>query len=177
MKNTNDQVRNFHKARVKLSNDERADIYARAKSNRTRVRNGLAANSDPNPVGLYTQDSYAMRSMIQDGSGDYDIDDGVYFRKEDLVGAQGADKTSLAARQMVCNAVQDKRFNRAPEVHKNCVRVFYNEGYHVDLPVYRRLATTKLFLEQSRVLVRACQRRVENVGRPERDQMVQETKY
>jgi hypothetical protein len=142
MRNTNDQVRGFHKARVKLSDDDRADIYAKAKSNRTRLRNGLAANDDPSPVGLNTQGSYAMRSMIQDASGNYDIDDGVYFRKQDLVGPQGGDKTALAARQMVCNAVKDERFNRAPEVHKNCVRVFYNEGYHVDLPVYRRAGTT-----------------------------------
>jgi len=38
---------------------------------------------------------------------------------------------------MVCRAVSDDRLNTPPEVLKNCVRVYYNEKYHVDIPVYR----------------------------------------
>jgi hypothetical protein len=40
---------------------------------------------------------------------------------------------------MVCAALQNDTFKVAPEVRKNCVRVVYNEGYHVDVPSYRRL--------------------------------------
>ena len=42
---------------------------------------------------------------------------------------------------MVRNAVDDGSFKKDPEVRSNCVRVFYQEGYHVDLPVYRRVVT------------------------------------
>ena len=61
--------------------------------------------------------------------------------EEDLVGERGAEMTSLQARQMVRDAVDDGKFKQAPEVRSNCVRVLYEAGYHVDLPVYRRVVT------------------------------------
>ena len=51
--------------------------------------------------------------------------------------------TALDARQMVCDHLKDKRFNKKPEVLKNCVRVYYNEGHHVDVPVYRESGDEK----------------------------------
>ena len=46
---------------------------------------------------------------------------------------------------MVRDAVDDGGFKTPPEVHKNCVRVYYEAGYHVDLPVYRRVTTKDAF--------------------------------
>jgi hypothetical protein len=40
---------------------------------------------------------------------------------------------------MICDALQDERFNTPPKLKNNCVRVFYNEGYHIDVPAYRRI--------------------------------------
>src|SRR4051794_5263633 len=62
------------------------------------------------------------------------------FTKEALVGERGAPMSALAARQMVCAALQDKRFSGQPEVRNNCVRIYYASpnNYHVDVPVYRR---------------------------------------
>jgi hypothetical protein len=42
-----------------------------------------------------------------------------------------------AARKMVRDAVLDDRFNKQPSVRNSCVRIDYNEGYHVDMPIYR----------------------------------------
>ena len=81
--------------------------------------------TSPRLVEFVKQGSYAMKTMVRDPDNDYDIDDGVYFHKEDLVGPRGAEMTSLQARQMVRDAVDDGRFKRAPEVCSNCVRVFY----------------------------------------------------
>ena len=142
MRNTNDQVRGFHKERVRMNDDGRADILSKAKANRKRLRKGLARDGKPAPFGSQTQGSYAMRTMIQDGDGDYDIDDGVYFEKQALVGARGGDMSALDARHMVCAALQDDLFKDKPEVRTNCVRVYYSAGYHVDVPVYRRIRTT-----------------------------------
>lgn len=139
MRDCHIQVAKYQRNKVLLPQESRADIFAKAKTNRKRLKGGLEVNKDPTPIGQRTQGSYAMRTMIVDPSGDYDIDDGVYFRKQDLVGPNGGDKTSLAAREMVCNALQDKRFTVPPEVLKNCVRVYYNEGYHIDVPVYRHV--------------------------------------
>jgi hypothetical protein len=136
-------VRAYHDQDVTLPKTEQDAMRDRRNSNRTRMRNGLSAAGKPAPIEFVKQGSYAMKTMIRDP--DNDIDDGVYFRKEDLVGDRGAEMTSLQARQMVRDAVDDGKFKQAPEVRSNCVRVFYEKGYHVDLPVYRRVTTLTMF--------------------------------
>ena len=121
----------------------------RRNANRSRLRKGLEKAGKPAPIEFVAQGSYAMKTMVRDPDNDYDIDDGVYFRKEDLIGPRGAEMTSLQARQMVRDAVDDGRFKQAPEVRSNCVRVYYEAGYHVDLPVYRRVVTSTIFGEQT----------------------------
>jgi hypothetical protein len=138
VKNCNDQVTGFERAEVRMSEDDRADIYGKAKTNRNRLKSGLARNSSPKAIGSRTQGSYAMRTMIQNDRGDYDVDDGVYFKRDSLKNEQGEDKSAPDAKKMVCDALQDERFADQPDVRNNCVRVYYkNEGYHVDVPVYR----------------------------------------
>src|SRR6185437_12846619 len=110
-------------------------------SNRDRLRKGLSKNAKPAQLEFKSQGSYAMKTMVQHPELDYDIDDGAYFAKEDLVGPRGAELTALQARQMVRDAIDDGSFKAAPEVRKNCVRVYYAAGYHVDVPVYRRVIT------------------------------------
>ncbi|PTM90147.1 cyclic GMP-AMP synthase DncV-like nucleotidyltransferase [Mycoplana dimorpha] len=139
MKNCHAQVLKYQRTEVKLSDDDRQDIKDKADTNRKRLKDGLAANGDPKPIGMHTQGSYSMKTMIQEEDGDYDIDDGVYFQKDDLVGPQGGEMSALAVRKMVCNALQDKRFKTPPAVRKNCVRVYYDDGYHVDVPSYRKI--------------------------------------
>ena len=141
-------VRAYHDQDVTLPKTEQDAMRDRRNSNRTRLRDGLAKAGKPKPIEFVKQGSYAMKTMCRDADNDYDIDDGVYFHKDDLVGDRGAEMTSLQARQMVRDAVDDGRFKRAPEVRSNCVRVFYEKGYHVDLPVYRRVVTETVFGEE-----------------------------
>jgi hypothetical protein len=138
-------VRAYHDQEVTLPKSEQDAMRDRRNSNRTRLRNGLANAGKPAPIEFVKQGSYAMKTMVCDPDNDFDIDDGVYFSREDLVGDRGAEMTSLQARQMVRDAVDDGKFKRAPEVRSNCVRVFYEKGYHVDLPVYRRVVTSTAF--------------------------------
>ncbi len=114
----------------------------RRDANRTRVKDGLKDKGKPSPLEFVSQGSYAMLTMVQDVDNDYDIDDGVYFDKDVLVGDRGGELTALAVRQMVRDAVDDGSFNKAPEVLKNCVRVYYKGGYHVDIPAYRKVTST-----------------------------------
>ena len=139
-------VRAYHDQEVTLPKAEQKGMRDRRNANRKRVRKGLAKADKPAPIEFVKQGSYAMKTMIRDPDNDYDIDDGVYFRKEDLVGERGAEMTSLQARQMVRDAVDYGKFKLAPEVRSNCVRVLYEAGYHVDLPVYRRVVTPNIFL-------------------------------
>ena len=86
-----------------------------------------------------------MKTMTQHQDNDYDIDDGVYFDKEVLVGDRGGQLSALQARQFVRDAIDDGSFKTPPQVRTNCVRVYYAAGYHVDLPVYRRVRSNDLW--------------------------------
>jgi hypothetical protein len=146
VKSCSDQVKGFERAEVRMSEDDRADIFGKAKTNRNRLKSGLERNGSPKAIGSHTQGSYAMRTMIQHDRGDYDVDDGVYFKRDNLKNDQGEDKSPEDARKMVSDALQDKRFADQPEPRDNCVRVYYKqEGYHVDVPVYRENRTTDPF--------------------------------
>ncbi len=131
------EILKFHNNKVRLPQKEQEKLRGNRKANQDRLKKRLAEQEKPSPVGFVKQGSYAMHTMVQQDDNDYDIDDGVIFLKEDLKGKKGADMASLAARQMVCDALQDDRFNRDPEVRTNCVRVYYDAGHHVDIPVYR----------------------------------------
>jgi Second Messenger Oligonucleotide or Dinucleotide Synthetase domain len=136
-------IRNYHDEAVKLSEDTRGKLRECRNANRDRLKENLKEKKKPSPLRFQKQGSYAMRTTIQEANNAYDIDDGVIFAKDDLKGDRGGDMTSLEARQMVCDALQDKRFNKKPEVLKNCVRVHYNDGHHVDVPVYRESGDEK----------------------------------
>ena len=142
-------VRAFHNEEITLNHVQQTEMRNRRDANRNRLKKGLEAKKDPSPSSHQAQGSYAMHTMVQDDNNDYDIDDGVVFTKADLVGPQGADKSALDARKMVCAAVDDGSFTNPPTVLKNCVRVFYKQGYHVDIPVYRLLEDGTLELASS----------------------------
>lgn len=131
------EIVKFFENKVRLPQSEQEKLRGNRKANQDRLKKRLKDQEKPDPVGFVKQGSYAMHTMIQEPDNDYDIDDGVIFLKEDLKGKNGGDKTALAARQMVCDVLQDQRFKRAPEVRNNCVRVYYDAGHHVDIPVYR----------------------------------------
>lgn len=130
-------IQSYHDDDVKLSEDTRAKLRDNRNANRDRLKENLKEKKRPAPLRFQKQGSYAMRTTIQEANNTYDIDDGAIFAKDDLKGDRGGDMTPLDARQMVCDHLKDKRFNKKPEVLKNCVRVYYNEGHHVDVPVYR----------------------------------------
>ncbi|SEE66237.1 hypothetical protein SAMN05519104_6949 [Rhizobiales bacterium GAS188] len=134
-----------HDKKVTLPQSERTEMRDRRNANRDRLKRGLKDKGKPAPREFKSQGSYAMKTMLQHPDNHYDIDDGVYFDKEALVGERGAEMTALQARQMVRDAIDDGGFKTPPEVHKNCVRVIYAAGYHVDLPVYRRVTTKDAF--------------------------------
>jgi hypothetical protein len=131
----------YHDDEVTLPQVERTNMRARRNANRDRLTKGLKDTGKPAPLEFASQGSYAMKTMVQHPANDYDIDDGVYFDKAVLLGQHGAEMTALQARQMVRDALDDGSFKTPPEVRKNCVRVYYVAGFHVDVPVYRRVIT------------------------------------
>lgn len=139
----------YHYDEVTLPQDERTQMRDRRDANRKRVRDGLAQMEEPKPLEFCKQGSYAMKTMVHHPDRLYDIDDGVYFDKEDLKGPNGGDKSAYDARCMVRDAVDDGSFKTPPEVRTNCVRVWYEAGYHVDIAVYRKVTTKDFFGNES----------------------------
>lgn len=137
MYNCHKDITKFHDDEVNLSKNQQNPIRHRKDANRDKLKSGLKKNDSPSYVLVKSQGSYAMRTMVQSSTNDYDIDDGVYFKRSDLIKSDGTDKTARDARKMVCDAVQDSNLSQPPSIRKNCVRVEYSDGTHVDIPVYR----------------------------------------
>jgi len=134
----NKHLTDFHDDRIFVSEEAKETARSRRNANRTRLEKGLAANGDPQPQEFVQQGSYAMDTMVQSETESSDIDDGAVFSKESLKGPRGGDKTPREAKEMVCRALSAKDvFKTPPEVRGNCVRVHYDDGFHVDIPVYR----------------------------------------
>jgi len=137
MKDCAKDVLAYHNDEVTLLQPQRTQMRNHRNANRDRLKARLTADNKPTPKEFIKQGSYAMLTMVQDPVNDYDIDDGVYFNQAGLRDNDRNDMAPAAARQMVCDALKDDRFNKQPQVKKNCVRIFYQGGYHVDMPVYR----------------------------------------
>lgn len=135
--NCSKEMMKFLSEKVRLSDSDQSKLREYRKTNLDRLKKGLEKNDSPMHIRYINQGSYAMNTINQHPDNDYDIDIGIIFHKDDLLGKQNADKTALESRKMVCQAMQDNRFSKSPEVLKNCVRVYYNEGYHIDMPIYR----------------------------------------
>ena len=129
MSEIHEKITSFHNEKVTLPREEQDKMRRQRNVNRERLN-----NSDPKPDRVKSQGSYAMHTMVQQPDNDYDIDDGVYFEKENI-----EDHTPKSIKKNVCDALKDGKFKRSPKVCKKCVRVYYNEGYHVDMPIYREI--------------------------------------
>ena len=139
MKNCHADVLAHHDENATLPKKERTEMRERRDSNRRRLKKGLEHDDEPKPVDYRSQGSYAMRTMVQQPDKDYDVDDGVYFDIEKLKGSRGGDRSAADVNEMIRKALHDESFERPPEKLKHCVRVYYSAGYHVDVPVYRRI--------------------------------------
>lgn len=82
------------------------------------------------------QGSYMMHTIVnpiigENGNGEYDLDDGIYF-----IGKESDKKNVATYHQWIYDAVKDRT---KEQIDKNtCVRVIYADGHHIDLPIYFR---------------------------------------
>ena len=139
MYSCHEQVKAFHDARITLTEDMKNVMRGRRSANQERLARGLQAAGGPEPLRHVKQGSYAMHTMVQSEVDGSDIDDGAVFDKGALMGPRNGEYSALDAKKMVRNALDDGSFNRSPEVHTNCVRIFYNDGFTIDVPVYREV--------------------------------------
>ena len=135
----NEQVQAYETDCVNLPQAVKDKLRDQREANRTRLLQIRPDGMASTMIYAYPQGSATIGTTVQEENNAYDIDDGVWFHKDDLKKKDGAAYTARETQEMVRDAVKDPNFNKQPEIHNNCVRVFYAEGHHVDIPCYRKL--------------------------------------
>jgi hypothetical protein len=138
MFNYNEQIQAYESQMVSLPQAKRDQLRARRDANRNRLKQNRPEGIRLNDDHFIPQGSMAIQTTVQEKDDAYDIDDGVWFHADDLGNGDGEPKTARQVQEMVRDALQDPNFDKKPRIQGNCVRVFYAEGYHVDVPVYRK---------------------------------------
>lgn len=138
MKNCSKDILKYHAENVTLPTSVQDTLRGNRNANRDRLKRGLDKNEHSQPDYFIIQGSYGMKTMKQHPKNDYDIDDGAAFSEEKLRNKDGAPLTPLQARIRVRDAlIAGGGLPGTPELKKNCVRIKYAAGHHVDIPVYR----------------------------------------
>jgi len=131
--NMHTDLNDFYSNHVRLK-DEIKHLRGLRDTNLNRLKDGLKSLGKPVFVKSLEQGSIPMHTANKAPNNDYDIDIAVIFEKDDLP------SSPLEARKRVANAINEKAngFSREPEARTNAVTVWYADGYHVDIAVYRR---------------------------------------
>ncbi|MHB8624606.1 MAG: cyclic GMP-AMP synthase DncV-like nucleotidyltransferase [Aggregatilineales bacterium] len=124
----------FYDKHVRLSRDQQISLAKYRDTNIDRLNQGLDELAYERPARTCSQGSYAMITMVQHPENDYDIDTALIFDKDVL--PDNPEK----ARERVLEAIKKGagNFKYPPEARQNAVTVWYMEGHHIDLPVFRQ---------------------------------------
>lgn len=142
-----ERINSFRAERVRLNTNFLQKLIDHRKANQDRLISRLPDHIPNVSIGegnFKPQGSVAVGLIIQTQfpEAEYDIDDGLVLWRHELVDEDGKELSAEEVRKRVCAALQDDRFAKQPEVHHNCVRVFYSESdeerHHVDFAIYRR---------------------------------------
>ncbi len=136
-------VNDFYVEHVRLGKDRRDALAGHRDANLERLSAGLEklgpidGASTAHFDDYLVQGSYAMHTLNQHSENDYDIDTGIIFLRANI--PAGAKE----ARARVARALREGggNFKKPPEARTNAVTVWYAEGHHVDLAIYRRNGT------------------------------------
>ncbi len=130
----------FYKTEVVLPDTKQQELRSKRKLNVDRLKDGLTEiNKEDGTEYKIAEDriqgSMAMHTIVQNDDNDFDIDVAIVFDKENLGGLG-----PRATRNMVARALKKKtkQFAEEPEVKTSCVRLRYQDGYHVDFAIFRR---------------------------------------
>lgn len=123
----------FEEDCVRLNTEQKNQLTGYRDANVKRVKDGLTALGFALPNKIVNQGSYAIHTTVQHAANDYDIDIGLVFDKTELP------SDAEAAKQRIQKAIikVGGNFKETPSVRTNAVTVWYQDGHHVDLAVYR----------------------------------------
>lgn len=134
------EFNSFYKNHVVLPNDKQNELRKKKNLNINRLESGLKEYNTDNGTDYKisetrVQGSMAMSTVVQNDSNDYDIDVAIVFEKVNLNGMGPG-----AVKNVIVDALKRKctNFKAEPEAKTNCVRIIYQDGYHVDFAIYQR---------------------------------------
>ena len=129
MANLNSEFQDFYKD-LQITNTKRKSLVVSHKNLRKRIKNHFKENHPDYKPKFYIQGSYKMGTTIRTKDDECDLDDGCYFIPK-------PDVAAATLQNWVFEAV-DGTVDATPIRKNKCIRVNYNAGYHIDLPVYRK---------------------------------------
>lgn len=134
------EFKKFYDEEVVLPLIEKNKLREKKKLNLERLESGLKEyNEEHNTtyelVEVREQGSVAMSTVTQNDSNNYDIDVAIVFAVDNISGIGHRE-----IKNIVVDALKRKctNFKKEPEALKNCVRIEYNDGYHIDFAIYRK---------------------------------------
>ena len=136
MINCEKEIKAYWDEKVKLLQRDVKTLTGHRDANMKKLKKRLKEDDFPLYNEEINQGSYSMKTIIQHPKNDYDIDVGIVFKEEDLKSKSKNDP--LKIRQYIANLMKDQRFKEQPDCKKNCVRIHYNDGYHIDIPIYKK---------------------------------------
>ncbi|MDX5853453.1 nucleotidyltransferase [Bacillus cereus group sp. BfR-BA-01363] len=139
MYDLNNKLMKFYKDHVVLSRKDKSRLFRFKNLNLDRLKDGLKEYNEEHKTNYAVEDtvvqgSVSMSTVVQNERKDYDIDVAIIFDKHNLP------EGTTATKKMVANALEKKctQFKEPPTAKTNCVRIVYEEGYHIDFAIYRR---------------------------------------
>ncbi len=129
----------YYDEHLRLGKDRRAQLASYRDTCLKRLTDGLAKLGEERrqrygvPSRSVNQGSYPMHTLNQHPDDDFDIDVAIVFPKGELP------TTAVEARKRVADALAATggNFKDPPEARTNAVTVWYADGPHVDLAIYR----------------------------------------
>jgi len=135
MADCNDLFKNFL-VEITVPSEKTEKLQRGRNAIKERIENHFSKVLEVKKPSFYIQGSYALKTMVKPlGQEDYDLDDGVYLEHTD---DDISTPTPQTVSSWIIKAVENHT-KKKPTNKKKCVRVVYEEGYHIDLPIYRNI--------------------------------------
>ncbi len=123
-------AKNSYHCRVGLDDRKKASLRTSRRELRKHMKAEFEEKDRPS-IKFQIQGSFGMGTAVNPLDGDYDIDDGLYFKPQ-----LEERPTPETVHSWVVEAAESYRTIDPPIDKKRCVRIPFKDGYHVDLPIY-----------------------------------------
>lgn len=124
------EFQNYHEE-ISLPKSKKEYLISGRDAVRERIENYFENEKEVTKPTFFQQGSFAIKTVVNPLSGEYDLDDGVYLQH---LNTDNLPKTETVHGWFV-EALKNHTKER-PIDKNNCIRILYAGDYHIDLPIY-----------------------------------------